>query len=475
MSGLEMLYSVLEFLVLCLPYQALCYIPFIGQFRFGIGKIVTLHAALCLLYIAGLFLWRDASGLFLQVYAALFLFLFFGLYHLTVSASAGKTAFLFLLSRAYALLVELLIRTAELIGEAFGLVLPGPADLTPFYPLIGMLAVLLLTGPLFYLLFDRSLAPVLDEVEEGAWDYLWTAPAAFLLLFPLLADPFSSEGVQLPGLAAGYVLTAAIAFGSFFMIHTLLAAQQAVEERERRRSLQRQIDLQARSYRELREQLIERAAARQELHRRLAVMSFMLYQGKTKKALEDITEYQAAVFKENNPTVYCRNQPVNTLAGYYKAIAAGQDIDLQFSLDLPQKTGIPDDELCVLFGCCLENAIEACERMTEGSKQIQVISKMTGGALALSVDNSFDGHVSLVDGSFFSRKPQGGEGSGLRCIGEIALRYGGAAEFKYDKEQFHVSVVLRSSVSETESAPEKEEPPEEAAPPSPAALLNKMV
>lgn len=478
MSGLELLYSVLEFLLLCLPYQALCYVPFLGEMRFGIWKTVAAHTALCLLYIAGLLVWRDASGLFLQVYAALFLFFFFGLYYMSISTSAGKAAFIFLIARAYALFVELCVRTAELIGGFFEIPLPGVPEIQPFYLLVGMALVILLSGPILYLLFDRAIAPLLDEVEGDAWDYLWAVPASFLLMFPLLADPFGEEGLRPSGIAAGYVLLIAICFSCFFILRTLLASQQAVEERERRRALHRQIDLQAQNYRMLREQLVERAAAREDLHRHLSVMSFMLYQGKTKKALEDITEYQSSVFKGGVETeVYCRNQAVNMLMGYFKAQAAERGIEMQLSLDLPQKTGIPDDELCVLLGCGLNNAIEACERMSEGRRMIQVISKMTGEALAISIDNSFDGEVSLLDGEFLSRKPHGGEGTGLRCIGELALRYSGAAEFKYDKEQFHLSAVLRTSQvsvpSATAAAPEAEQ--EEKKPQPEGHLLSKSV
>lgn len=482
MNALEIVYSLLEFLLLCLPYQALCYVPFFGQLRFGIWKTVVLHVVLCGLYAAGLILWRDGSGMFLQVYAALFLFLCFGLYHLSVSASAGKTAFLFLIARAYALFVELTVRVIELIGGGLGISLPGPAELALFYPLAGMAVVLVLTGPLMYLLLDRALAPLLEDIEGDAWDYFWAVPAAFLLLFPLLADPFGEGGLRASGIAAGYVLLVSIGFACFFISRTLLASQDAVEERERRRALQRQIELQAQNYRLLREQLSERAAARQDLHRHLSVMSFMLYQGKTKKALEDITEYQASVFKGGVETeVYCRNGAVNTLVGYFKSMAAQRGIEMQLSLDLPQRTGIPDDELCVLMGCCLNNAIEACERMQEGRKTVQVISKITNGALAISVDNSFDGEVALFDGEFLSRKPRGGEGTGLRCIGELALRHEGAAEFKYDEEQFHVSVILRLPEGQNAQPARPEpasEPPagqEAAGKEAAGTLLNKSV
>lgn len=465
MNALEIVYSLLEFLLLCLPYQALSYVPLFGKMRFGLWKTVVLHVALCGLYAAGLILWRDGSGMFLQVYAAMFLFLSFGLYHLSVSASAGKTAFLFLISRAYALFVELTVRMCELIGSGLGISLPGPEELTIFYPLAGMAVVLVLTGPLMYLLLDRAIAPLLEDIEGDAWDYFWAIPAAFLLLFPLLADPFGEEGLRASGIAAGYMLLVAIGFACFFISRTLLASQDAVEERERRRALQRQIELQAQNYRMLREQLAERSTVRQDLQRHLSVMSFMLYQGKTKKALEDITEFQASVFKGGGAEteVYCRNVAVSTLIGYFKSMAAQRGIEMQLSLDLPQRTGIPDDELCVLMGCCLANAIEACERMQEGRKTIQVISKITNGALAISVDNTFDGEVSLFDGEFLSRKPHGGEGTGLRCIGELALRHEGAAEFKYDEKQFHVSVILRLPEGQNAQTARPEPAPEPSA------------
>ncbi|MEG1447678.1 MAG: GHKL domain-containing protein, partial [Ruthenibacterium sp.] len=60
--------------------------------------------------------------------------------------------------------------------------------------------------------------------------------------------------------------------------------------------------------------------------------------------------------------------------------------------------------LCIIFGNLLENGIEACNRMTAGTKFIRLRSRLQYGTLTVTMDNSFHGIITKSSGKFLSSK-----------------------------------------------------------------------
>ena len=111
-------------------------------------------------------------------------------------------------------------------------------------------------------------------------------------------------------------------------------------------------------------------------------------------------------------------------------------------LVVPAKTEqLTDAELCVIFGNLLENALEACGRMTEGRRFLRLSSDVHLGTLTITMDNSFDGQVKQENGRYRSSK-RDDFGVGLRSILAVARRHGGDARFAPDGQVFRSSVYL---------------------------------
>lgn len=115
------------------------------------------------------------------------------------------------------------------------------------------------------------------------------------------------------------------------------------------------------------------------------------------------------------------------------------DIRLVVSAKTEQVT---DAELCVIFGNLLENALEACGRMTEGRKFLRLSSTVHLGTLIITMDNSFDGRVKQEDGKFRSSK-RDDFGVGLTSIQAVARKRGSDARFEPDGRVFRSSVYVR--------------------------------
>ena len=140
---------------------------------------------------------------------------------------------------------------------------------------------------------------------------------------------------------------------------------------------------------------------------------------------------------------FCQNDVVNAIVSHYHSLCEASGIALSMHLDVPTESKlVADSDLCVIFANLLENAIEACGRMTEGEKFIKLQSTLQYELLTITMDNSFNGTVSIEGGKFFSSK-RNDFGIGLRSIQSIAQKTGGDAEFETEGTVFLSSVYMR--------------------------------
>jgi hypothetical protein len=61
------------------------------------------------------------------------------------------------------------------------------------------------------------------------------------------------------------------------------------------------------------------------------------------------------------PLILCENPAVNALLQHYVSLAKAKNIMVSVNLQVPQKISISDVDLCIIFGNCLENVLEACQ------------------------------------------------------------------------------------------------------------------
>ncbi|WP_313530539.1 GHKL domain-containing protein [Anaerotignum sp.] len=150
---------------------------------------------------------------------------------------------------------------------------------------------------------------------------------------------------------------------------------------------------------------------------------------------------------ENIPTAqknYCENRAVNSVICHYATLCEKQGIIFTTKLTVLQShEQILDNELCVIFGNLLENAIEACSRVAEGQKYIDLRSCLQYELLTITMDNSFDGNLVVVDGKIRSSKRKD-FGIGLSSIQSVAQKHHGDAEFKNNEAVFLSSVYLKA-------------------------------
>ena len=138
----------------------------------------------------------------------------------------------------------------------------------------------------------------------------------------------------------------------------------------------------------------------------------------------------------------CKNYAVDTIVRHYIEQAKRAGVHTDVLLNLPEKTGVIDSDLCIVFGNLLENANDACSRQKETERFITVSAALAGDNMVITVDNSYEGTILKEEGVFLSSK-RNGKGVGITSVQAVAEKYDGQARFEFSDDAFRASVMLR--------------------------------
>ena len=122
--------------------------------------------------------------------------------------------------------------------------------------------------------------------------------------------------------------------------------------------------------------------------------------------------------------------------------AENQNIEVAASVKIPSDIEVDADDMVVILGNLLDNAIEACDRVNS-HKYIKVSLKYKKGCLFINVRNSFDNVIEQINGEYITRKDNKAlHGIGLKSVKATIDKYNGGIKFLTDKDEFNVHVML---------------------------------
>lgn len=300
--------------------------------------------------------------------------------------------------------------------------------------------VQLVTIPVLYAALTSRVAPLIQAPENDAvWRSLWLVPATFCVFF--YYNLYNNEGVlQYASDARSLIFALVISAGSFFVTYLLLKLVETSSLTLRLRAENHQLALQTLQYQNLVDRMEETRRARHDLRQCMAVLETYLQEGDIDR-LDGFVHQMCAALPENPQLFYCRRPALNALLGYYAGQAAQMHIGFDVQVEFPETDAVPDNDLVVLFGNLLENAVEACARQTRGARFLRLRVRTQGQAVTVVLDNSCDPDSVHKKVGFLSSK-RDGPGFGMSSVRKIAERYGGTAEFRQNGGVFEASVLF---------------------------------
>lgn len=221
----------------------------------------------------------------------------------------------------------------------------------------------------------------------------------------------------------------------YVVTRLILERNKTVELQEKNHRL----SMMAMQYENLTEKVNEARRAKHDVRHHISVMQEYL----EKKEYSALSDYLKQ-YRKNLPDdsmKFCGNSAVNALLIYFAQQAKESGISYNVRVEIPEQAGIDVTDLSVIFGNLIENAVAACTAVKDGERSIIIRGKIDGGALCVTVDNTFSGKLSFTkDGRLCSTK-HGGTGLGTESVKSIAEKYGGLCRFETDGGKFCASVL----------------------------------
>ena len=119
------------------------------------------------------------------------------------------------------------------------------------------------------------------------------------------------------------------------------------------------------------------------------------------------------------------------------------DIEFNSTCFVHSFGNVTNDDLSVILGNLLDNALEACQNVKEGKRKISLEMIQKGDFLGIAVINSIAKKVIIEKGKIkTTKKEKGTHGFGLKNTEETAAKYSGTISFDQTAETFTASVIL---------------------------------
>ncbi len=430
MTDNPLLYAA-SILVADTPWYVVACVPFLRQARFSKPVVFLIAAASVLLKAVSaallvLFLpdhWRDWNFIHYTAHLALVLLCYFACFQLT----PAKLTYTLLFLQAVSTTVN--FTASAVVAPLYPGVRISMAT-TPAYT-VAMAVGNAMVLPFVWRFFKGRLSAAFDELSAKILWLMCLPPFLFLLLNQFFVASIQKTGLPTDSISILTLIILITGLITYYLSLRILLdnAQHLRNEND----VQTRLALQAQNYENLTQSIYAARAARHDLRHHLNAIRDFAVRNDKPGLLAYLDQYSAALPRDNTPD-WCENHTVNALLKHYLARAISAGVTLDIKLDLPNKAGVPNTDLCIVFGNVFENA--ATSAAAQGTDScLRARCETSDTVIVLTVENSMGpsaGH---------------GEGLGLKNVEAAAKKLGGTVRFE-EKDGVFLSRVLLTKARE---------------------------
>lgn len=228
---------------------------------------------------------------------------------------------------------------------------------------------------------------------------------------------------------------------NFIMMYVFDSLSKSFQERTQAEIVRRektyyhnQSELLQKNYEELRQ-------FRHDIKNKILVIRQMLEQNETERIYEYISQMAD---KLDNTRVYSQsgNVVIDSIINYKLGKAQEQGAKVKANIGIPSQIKIEDDDIVIILGNLLDNAIEATARL-ESNRYIEVNIEYNKDCVFIIVKNSYDNVINIVNGTIKTRKKDDIlHGIGLKSVEATVEKYDGAINYEHNQDEFIANVML---------------------------------
>ena len=135
---------------------------------------------------------------------------------------------------------------------------------------------------------------------------------------------------------------------------------------------------------------------------------------------------------------------VNAVLNQEYRVAKGLGIGMIFSVSEADKIRLSDEDIVVVFGNLLDNAIHECERIVADGKDAVIHVKLADmdGEMVITIQNPVIEAVQIDENNDVVHKSEEGHGIGLSNVMETVEKYGGSFVISCDENEFTAVAII---------------------------------
>ena len=183
----------------------------------------------------------------------------------------------------------------------------------------------------------------------------------------------------------------------------------------------------------------------QKLHdykKQLSTLQELMKSGDIDTAIE-LTEQLTKSIAVETSEINVGHPVINAVLNQQYRVAKGKNIGMTFAVSEPKDVRLADDDIVVLLGNLLENAIHECEKVTAQGRVASISVKFVeaSGKVILNVRNPVREKVEIVDNKVATLSHEG-HGIGLSNVESVSERNGGTFAISCDDNEFVAVVII---------------------------------
>lgn len=226
-------------------------------------------------------------------------------------------------------------------------------------------------------------------------------------------------------------------FALFFIVEsTLYFYKKGFEARtEQFRS-----ELMEHSYGEIRDIYMDMRGWRHDYHNHMQVMKAKLSLGDM-EGMEAYLDQLERELDRVDTLVKSGNLMVDAILNSKLTLARRSHIQVNCKAKLPERLPLEDVDLCVILGNLLDNAIEACRKLEEGSRTLRLYMAVNKGQFYLSLQNSAPQEPDF-DARHYITGKRGNHGLGMKRVKAAVDKYQGYLNLANEPGIFAAEVTM---------------------------------
>ena len=260
------------------------------------------------------------------------------------------------------------------------------------------------------------------------WNYLWGVPFAFYLVTTMKVfqrQAFPEELTQL-SILVSIAWVIGIFAVNILVIRMALEILQLTRDHAQLELASRLVEKEKDQYRRIKKDIEATSKLRHDMRHHLIGLEGYLEKNDADGALGYLRKITSEAAPDES-VILCDNCAINAIACHFFERARLCGAEVSSTLLIPDALPDSENDLCVVLGNLIENAVEACERQQSGTRFVHEIQYDKNGNC-------------LSSKRITNATPEGG--IGLLSIESIVKKYNGTLRREIEKDTYMVLILL---------------------------------